>query len=90
MPGYLGGTSAVANLAYRDQLHEVRCPTHIICAGADPVTPIEKSREIHDRIAGSKLEIVEGQHHFSNVEVPNTFNAILLAGLEEMVADVQS
>ena len=54
-------------------------------AGADPVTPIDKSREIRDRIAGSKLEVIENQRHFSNVEVPETFNAILCAGLDEMI-----
>ena len=86
VPGYLGGTSAVADLAYRDLLHRVTCPTHIIAAGADPVTPIEKSQTIHDRIPGSKLDVIDGQRHFSNVEVPEVFNAILCAGLGELVA----
>ena len=85
VPGYLGGTSAVADLAYRDHLQQISCPTHIIAAGADPVTPIDKSREIRDRIAGSKLEVIENQRHFSNVEVPETFNTILCAGLDEMI-----
>ena len=86
VPGYLGGTSAVADLAYRDRLHRITCPTHIIAAGADPVTPTEKSLTIHDRIAGSKLNVIDGQRHFSNVEVPEAFNALLCAGLEEMSA----
>lgn len=83
--GYLGGTSAVADLAYRDQLHRISCPTHIIAAGADPVTPVERSTDIHERIAGSKLTVIDGQHHFSNVEVPDQFNPILRRGLDEMV-----
>ena len=48
VPGYLGGTSAVADLAYRDRLHEISCPTRIIGAGDDPATPIEQSYEIRD------------------------------------------
>lgn len=85
VPGYLGGTSAVADLAYRDDLHRIRCATHIIAAGADPVTPIERSTEIRDRIPGAQLHIIDGQRHFSNVEVPNQFNQILRQGLDEML-----
>ena len=86
VPGYLGGTSAVADLAYRDHLHRIRCPTRIIAAGADPVTPIERSTEIRDRISGAQLHIIDGQRHFSNVEVPDQFNQLLRQGLDEMVA----
>ncbi len=81
--GYLGGTSAVADLAYRDSLHRIAAPTRIIAAGDDPVTPPEMARAIHERIAGSTLEILEGQRHFSNVEVPDAFNAWLRRGLDE-------
>lgn len=82
--GYLGGTSAVADLAYRDHLHQIKVPTHIIAAGADPATPVEQSHEIHERISGSTLDIIEGQRHFSNVEVPNFFNQSLRTGLDRM------
>ena len=82
--GYLGGTSAVADLAYRDDLHRITAPTRIIAAGADPVTPIERSQEIFDGIRGSKLMVIEGQRHFSNVESPNRFNKLLREGLDEM------
>ena len=85
IPGYLGGTSAVADLAYRDELHRISCPTHIIPAGADPVTPVERSTDIHERIPGSKLTVIEDQHHFSNVEVPEEFNLVLRQGLDDML-----
>lgn len=78
VPGYLGGTSAVADLAYQEKLHCISCPTHIIAAGADPVTPIEHSEAIRDRIEGANLTVIEGQRHFSNVEVPDEFNEKLL------------
>lgn len=90
VPGYLGGTSAVAELAYRDELHRITCPTHIIAAGADPVTPVERSSDIHERISGSKLSIISGQHHFSNVEVPEQFNPLLRQGLDEMVYSLET
>ena len=52
----------------------------------DPVTPIERSTEIRDRIPGAQLQVIDGQRHFSNVEVPDQFNQILRRGLDEMVA----
>ncbi|MEM7059441.1 MAG: alpha/beta fold hydrolase [Pseudomonadota bacterium] len=87
VPGYLGGTSAVAGLAYRDHLHLIGCPTRIIAAGADPVTPVDHSEIIRDRIQGAELTVIEGQHHFSNVEVPAEFNSALLTGLDQMIPE---
>ncbi len=82
--GYLGAMAAVADLAYRDELDRITAPVTIIAAGDDPVTPLERSEEIRDRIAGATLSVIEGQRHFSNVEVPNRFNAFLRAGLDRM------
>jgi pimeloyl-ACP methyl ester carboxylesterase len=83
--GYLGGTSAVADLAYQDDLHRITVPTRIIAAGDDPATPVEQSQAIYERISQSSLNIIDGQRHFSNVEVPDAFNQILRHGLDSMV-----
>ena len=80
--GYLGGTSAVADLDYLDRLVQIDKPTLVIAAGDDPVTPIDHSEKIHERIKGSRLEIIAGQRHFSNIEVPQLFNPILRAHLD--------
>lgn len=80
--GYFGGTSATLELAYRDLLHRIQAPTRIIAAGDDSVTPIEHSEAIRDRVEGAELHVVPGQRHFSNVEVPAAFNALLRAGLD--------
>jgi len=84
--GYLGGTSAVADLAYRDELHRIQIPTQIIAAGDDPATPVEQSQAIYERIKNSSLNVIDGQRHFSNVEVPDTFNKTLSHGLERIIA----
>lgn len=76
--GYLGGTSAVADLAYQSRLHEIQLPTLVIAAGADPVTPLDHSQAIAGRIPGARLEVIEGQRHFSNVEAPEAFNRLLI------------
>lgn len=82
--GCLGGTSSVADLAYKDQLHLINVPTHIIAAGADPATPVDHSYAIYERINGSSLDVIEGQRHFSHVEVPDQFNSLLRQGLDKM------
>jgi 3-oxoadipate enol-lactonase len=74
VPGYLGGTSAVADLGYLPKLNTVKAPTLIIAAGEDPVTPIDHSNAIHEAIQGSTLVVIDGQRHFSNVEAPEQFN----------------
>ena len=83
--GYLGGTSAVADLAYRDHLHKISTPTLVIAAGADTVTPLDHSQAIVERISGARLEVIEGQRHFSNVEVPAAFNRVLEKNLTAMI-----
>ena len=84
--GYLGGTSAVAELAYRQSLHRITAPTQIIAAGDDPVIPLIRAEEIRNGIDGSELHVMEGQRHFSNVEAPEEFNALLRAGLDRFAA----
>ena len=82
--GYLGATSAVAELDYTDALHLIDRPTLVIAAGDDSVTPPEHARVIHERIAGSRLEVVPGQRHFSNVESPEAFNPVLRGFLDSV------
>ncbi len=84
--GYLGGTSAVADLAYQDDLHRIRIPTQIIAAGDDSATPVEHSHAIHQRISNASISVIEGQRHFSNVEVPDEFNRILRHGLDSIIS----
>lgn len=84
IPGYLGGTSAVADLAYRDDLSRITAPTHIIAAGADPVTPVDHSETIAERIRGAKLSVIDGQRHFSNIEKPQAFNKLLMDALDSV------
>lgn len=82
VPGYIGATSATANLDYRDRLHLITAPTLLLAAGDDPAIPPEHSQDIQERIAGSTLVVIPGQRHFSNVEVPELFNPPLQAFLE--------
>ena len=85
IPGYLGATSAVLSNSYRNSLHKITTPTNIIAAEDDFLSPVELSYEMAERIKSSRLSVIEGQRHFSNVEVPERFNGILRRGLDDMV-----
>ena len=63
--------------------------TRIIAAGDDPVTPIIDPEEIRDAIPGAKLTVIDGQRHFSNVEVPDEFNPVLRDGLDDMLEEIE-
>lgn len=84
--GYLGGTSAVADLDYVDRLPTVKTTTLVIAAGDDPVTPPALSELMAERIPEAELAVLPGQRHFSNVEVPEAFNPLLINFLERQGA----
>jgi pimeloyl-ACP methyl ester carboxylesterase len=66
-------------------LATIDVPTLIVCGDEDVLTPPKESRAMHAAIAGSRLEIIPGAGHVSNVERPAAVNQVLaefLAGRE--------
>ena len=63
-------------------LERISVPTLILVGEEDITTPPEASRSMHAKIRGSRLHIIPGAAHMSNLENPGTFNAHLLAFLE--------
>jgi 3-oxoadipate enol-lactonase len=70
----------------RDELGEVTVPTLIIAGGADTSLPPSFSREIHSRIAGSRLVELPGVGHSSPVEDPDG----VTRALEQFLDDVRA
>lgn len=65
-------------------LATIDVPTLIVCGAEDAATPPHESRQMHDRVAGSVLEIIEGAGHLSTIERPAAVNHVIrefLAGL---------
>ena len=54
-----------------------RMPTMIVWGDQDPIIPIEHGYAAHERIEGSRLEVMEGCGHFPHVEEPARFAALL-------------
>ncbi len=57
-------------------LGTIDVPTLIIVGDEDVLTPPAESRAMHEAIEGSRLEILAGAGHVSNVERPAAFNHV--------------
>lgn len=61
--GLAGHYRAILSHDSTDRLNQILCPTWIAVGDQDPVTPVLYSRRLHERIAGSVLEIFPGCPH---------------------------
>lgn len=72
--GYVGCSQAIMDLDYLGRLPQIKAPTLIVVGEDDPGTPVVAAQAMQERIAGSKLVILPGARHLSNVEQAGAFN----------------
>ena len=58
-------------------LASIDVPTLVIVGDEDVITPVKEARAMHEKIAGSRLEIIPEAGHLSSMERPAAFNAAL-------------
>jgi pimeloyl-ACP methyl ester carboxylesterase len=58
-------------------LATINVPTLIVAGEEDVLTPPSDARAVHEAIAGSRIEIIAGAGHLSNLERPAAFNHVL-------------
>jgi 3-oxoadipate enol-lactonase len=75
--GYAGCCHAISALDLTEKISAIKVPTIAIVGEDDPGTPVAAHKVIHERIAGSKLEILKSAAHLSNMEQPEAFNKAL-------------
>jgi 3-oxoadipate enol-lactonase len=75
--GMIGCARAIQKLDYTDQLAQVTLPTLIVAGEKDPGAPVAASRVIHERIKGSRIEIIPNCLHQTPIEAPDRFNRIV-------------
>ncbi len=56
------------------EVEQIKLPTLIICGEEDQLTPVKYSEFLHQRIKGSRLEIIPGAGHMVMMESPSVFN----------------
>ena len=80
---YRVGARAVWLADQRERLDGIQVPTLVIVGDQDRVTPPMLSRDLANRIAGSRLVEVNNAGHLTNIEQPAAFNA----ALDQFLAD---
>jgi 3-oxoadipate enol-lactonase len=80
--GFVGCSEAIRRLNYIDRLARIQLPTLIIVGEDEPGTPVSASEAIHERIAGSVLEILPAARHLCNIEQTEAFDNVLLPFLQ--------
>jgi|FLYL01.1.fsa_nt_gi 3-oxoadipate enol-lactonase len=66
-----------------DELRRLTVPVLIVC-GSEDEPFIEPSRRMHEAIAGSRLEVIQGAGHSPQMEAPREFNRVLLEFLSRV------
>ena len=79
--GFVACAHAIAAMDQRESIRAIDRSTLVVVGEDDPGTPPSAAELIHDRIAGSKLVVLEESAHFCNIEQAGSFNAALEAFL---------
>jgi len=66
---------AITRFDRRKRLGEIRCPTLVIVAADDALTPTFYSEELAARIPGAQLAVLKTGGHFAPALVPEEYNA---------------
>ncbi len=70
--GYLSCCAALRDEDLRDAIAGIRCPVLCVAGNADPATPPDALQFSHERIAGSKMLLLDAAH-LTNVEQHEAF-----------------
>jgi 3-oxoadipate enol-lactonase len=81
--GYAGCCEAIAAMDLRPSLGLITAPTLVIAGAQDPATPPWHGAQIASLIAGSRLRVIRGGAHLSNVSAAAEVTALLLPFLRE-------
>ncbi|MBI2895554.1 MAG: alpha/beta fold hydrolase [Deltaproteobacteria bacterium] len=68
----------------RELLGQIACPTLVLVGSVDALTPPSEAESMASAIPQSRLVVLEGAGHLSNLEAPEAFDAALLRFIGEL------
>lgn len=68
-----------------DEIEKIVLPSLVVCGEDDQLAPVKYSQFLHDRIKGSKMEILPEAGHKVMMETPQPFNEKVKGFIEEVV-----
>ena len=81
----LGDLSACNKFDRMNEVHQITCPTLIVCGAKDQLTPVNYSEYLHQKIKNSRLVVIPGVGHSVMLENHRDFNRVL----EDFVASLE-
>lgn len=75
--GYVGCCAALRDADLSDEVGLISSRTLLVGGEHDVATPPQQSRWLHQQIPGSRLEIIPGAGHLSNIDQPEAFERVL-------------
>jgi 3-oxoadipate enol-lactonase len=70
-------TGVITRKGIESEIDRIRVPTLILVGDEDVAVPVVHSQRLHERIAGSRLEIIPRAGHTSTVEEPTAVNVAI-------------
>ena len=67
--------NSLARVDLREMLPQIAVPTLLLHGGADRRSPLTVAESLHAQIPGSRLVVMPGIGHVSNIDAPDLFNA---------------
>ncbi len=71
LPPYAETCRMLGTADLRAALPSIKVPARIIVGSEDYATPVDMAKTMHEGIAGSTMEIIEGARHLSPLEIPD-------------------
>lgn len=78
---YIKSIEASVMMDERNDLADIKVPTHVVVGSEDKLTTVEMARELAGEIPGAELTVIDDAGHLSNIEKPEEFNAATLGFL---------
>lgn len=78
LQGYMAACRMLGAFDGRALLSNIGVPTRVLVGEEDYAAPVAMAQLMHDGIAGSQLEVIQGARHLTPLEVPDRVSAALL------------
>ena len=80
--GYASCCAALGDADLTEDVGRITTPTLVVGGELDVATPPDQARQLHDAIPGSRLVVLDGAAHVSNLDAPEAFTHALRQHLD--------
>lgn len=80
---YLKSIEASVRSDVRNDLGNIRVPSHVVVGSEDKLTTVDMAKELAGDIPGAELSVIDDAGHLANIEKPVEFNAAVLGFLRK-------